>query len=75
MSKFTARIQAELTRLGSDADVDLVETCMRCETPDLSILDETNFALAVKMGINNLRMDGTGQASQCLEKRMESERD
>ena len=70
MSKFTERIQQELTRLGSDADVDMVECCMRCKIPDLSGLDETSFRLTVKGGINNIRMDGTAQASECI-KRME----
>jgi hypothetical protein len=74
MSKFTERIQQELARLGSDADVDMVESCMKCETPDLSGLDETTFAKAVKSGINNIRMDGTGMASYCLEERRKGER-
>jgi len=74
MTKFTERIQHELIRLGSDADVDMVENCMLCDKLDLDILDEIQFRFAVKMAINNIRMDGTARASYCLEERRKEER-
>jgi len=69
MSKFTERIREELARLGPDADADMVESCMICETPNLDILDEIQFRSAVKTAIYNIRMDGTAMASYCLEEK------